>query len=205
MRHTTLVMAAAALVLGMSVGAASASAGEYSPIIANITEAKALATQEVTVGETTLKCDEVKGAGTVLAQTAAVFYPEYSRCEFGHGGYVFNENCDFEFLEPEGVGPVFEGAVNIIEASRKHRCQLDIYGEFLGVGCHVYLKPQGPLRTFYAESPEVGVIDLATEIKGLAFTSEGEGCGIAGVPSGGTNATYIGVIEFIGEGITILP
>lgn len=201
MRHTML--AATALALAMAIGATSASAGEYAPVGAQITEARTLTSQEIHLGEATINCSEVKGTGVIASSTVALFRPVYSECHFGTGLSVTDEGCEDAFFEPEGSGPAFGGGVSVIDEPGVSHCQFNVYGEFLGIGCHVYFKPQGPLSTVIAESPGAGVIDLRAEIEGIAFTSEGSGCGIGTVPASGTNATYVGSVELTGEGITI--
>lgn len=181
-----------AVVAAMAMSAVPALAAKYEgtgtlKVIGN--GAQTFTTEGVTV-----TCHTVSGTGSYTpGGTSANFTPEYTKCEFGTGASVTNEGaCEYHFNEPEAGGIEWTGSVNI----QKSGCRFNIYGEFLGIGCHVYVGPQTGLTAAEAENLGGGALDLVAKVEKISYTDEGSGCSIGGIKNtSGTNAKYEGSTE----------
>lgn len=150
--------------------------------------------QTFTLEGATFTCRTLSGTGSYTpGGTTANFTPAYSKCEFGTGASLTNEGgCEYHFNEPKAGGVEWYASFDI----RKEGCRLDWYGEFLGIGCHLYIGPQAGLTEVEAENLGGGELDVVANVRGIAYTDEGSGCRLIGIEhASGTNMEYAGQVE----------
>ena len=177
-----LVVVMAVLVLS-AVGAANASAAEFTSTAEGVLHGEAEETQVFTINNGTIECEAIEftGGKTDLAGTSQHATVEYTECvafvvadvHISPATYLFTANGEVHIEDPITIEVTVP----------------------LGLDCHVTVGPQTVATVDYSSAS--GKLTLDPTISGIEYTTTGNmfWCG-----TGGTNGTYTGasIVELTG-------
>ncbi len=189
-----LAMMAALALSAVAASAASADLFEGEEAALDVTGQNTNGVNAIlTVPGTSVKseCEVSKYSGTATNKSTSItVHPTYSNA----GG----ANCD---LEPVGSAPVVTTGCNYIissitsggHAGVQIECSGSSKIEIQGPGCTVKIGSQTPDGGVVFDNQGTGStrdVEVTATVTGIDYTSSGFLCGLVGVPSSGTNATY---------------